>query len=100
MASKKNIPLTGEVLHVTTKERTINCLYSPNAKLISPRIQLVAIEDIPQIRSQQILLPRHVYVGDVLLRHPYECDMYISADTAAYNIRFAKYCKIRRSQKD
>ena len=87
--------LIGEVLHVTTDERSRNWVYDENASKLSREVQIVSVENIPSIRANGVSLPSHrILEGDILIKHPYEDNNYIDASKAAFEIRFTKYTLI------
>jgi len=88
-------PLVGDVIHVTSDERSRNWMLERDAKNVSREIQVVSIDNIPLYRKEKIQLPsRQICEGDVLIRHPYEPNIFIDVNKAAFEIRFSKYTLI------
>lgn len=80
-----------EVLYITPEERAINYKWEKEAKKLSSRVQIISEKDLQTLSNDgQLTIPRDVYVGDVLLKHPYEANTYIKAEDAAHKIRAAK----------
>lgn len=95
MDSIKIEPLIGDVLHITSDERSRNWMLEKDAKKISREVQIVSIDNLPAYRELGIQLPsRRICEGDVLIRHPYEPNLYIDANNASFEIRFTKYTLI------
>ncbi len=90
-----SIPLTGDIIHITSDERSLNWMYKDGAEKVAKNIQIISEESIPSLKGSGIHFPsRRLHEGDVLIRHPYEPNMYIDALNAAFEIRFSKYTLI------
>lgn len=84
-----------EVLYITPEERAINYKWEKEANKLSPRVQIISEKDLQTLSNDgQLTIPRDVYIGDVLLKHPYETNAYIQAEKAVHIIRNAKLNKI------
>ena len=90
-----SIPLTGDIIHITSDERSLNWMYKDGAEKVAKNIQIISEESIPSLKESGMHFPsRQLHEGDVLIRHPYEPNMYIDAQNAAFEIRFSKYTLI------
>ena len=88
-------PLVGEVLHVTSDERSRNWMLDKNAKKVSRDVQIISVDNIPFYKDSAIHFPSHIIrEGDILIRHPYEHNLYLDPNNAAFEIRFSKYTLI------
>lgn len=88
-------PLVGDVLHITSDERSRNWMLERDASKVSREVQIVSVDNIPLYRETGIELPhRRICIGDVLIRHPYESNLFIDVSNASFEIRFSKYTLI------
>lgn len=95
MDNVKIEPLTGDVLHITSDERSRNWMLERNAKKISREVQIVSVDNLPAYRKSGVQLPfRRICEGDILIRHPYESNLFLDASNASFEIRFSKYTLI------
>jgi len=90
-----NVPkLKGEVIHITSDERSINWEWEKNSDKVSRKIQFVSIDDIPMIRNNSDIQFPVVSENDVMIKHPFEPKTYLSIDDACNEIRIDKFFKI------
>ena len=62
--------LTGEVIYVTTPEKSINYKWKDNSEKLSPDIQVVSIEDVKKLDRD--IVDAKVRLGTILTRHPFK----------------------------
>ena len=62
--------LTGEVIYVTTPEKSINYKWTDNSEKLSPDIQVVSIEDVKKLDRD--IVDAKVRLGTILTRHPFK----------------------------
>lgn len=90
-----NVPeLKGEVIHITSDERSINWEWEKDSDKVDKKIQFVSINDIPMIRNNSDIQFPVVSENDVLIKHPFEPNTYLSIDDACNEIRIDKFLKI------
>ena len=90
-----NVPeLNGEVIHITSDEKTINWEWEKDSDKVSRQIQFVSIDDIPLIRNNSNMQLPTVFENDVLIKHPFEPNTYLSIGEACNEIRIDKFLKI------
>lgn len=76
-----------QVLYVATPERSISYQWSKDSDSIDPQVKVATLE---QIRDYKAILPKRIAVGDVLMLHPFEENLYINVNDVG-NIRNAKF---------
>ena len=85
----------GEVLHVTSDERSRNWMLEKQAKNVSRDVQIISIDNIPLYKESGVQFPFHnIKEGDIFIRHPYEPNLFLDPKNAAFEIRFSKYTLI------
>jgi len=90
-----NVPeLNREVIHITSDEKSINWEWEKDSDKVSRKIQFVSIDDIPIIRNNSDIQFPIVSENDVLIRHPFEPNTYLSTDDACNEIRIDKFFKL------
>ena len=94
MCNNKVPELNGEVIHIISDERSINWKWEKDSDKVSKKIQFVSIDDIPMIRSNSDIQFPVVIEKDVLIKHPFEPNTYLSIDDACNEIRIDKFFKI------
>ena len=86
--------LKGDVIHITSDERSINWKWDRKSDKIDKRIQFVSIDDIPAIRENTNVVFPEVYENDVLIKHPFEPNTYLNLKDAVNVIKKDKWFKI------
>lgn len=86
--------LNGEVIHITSDEKSINWEWEKDSDKVSRKLQFVSIDDIPMIRNNSDIKFPVVSENDVLIKHPFEPNTYISVNDASNEIRKDKWFKI------
>lgn len=76
-----------QVLYVATPERSISYQWSKDSDSIDSQVKVASLE---QIRDYKAILPKRIAVGDVLMLHPFEENLYINVNDVG-NIRNAKF---------
>jgi len=90
-----NVPkLNGEVIHITSDEKSINWKWEKSSDKVSRKIQFVSIDVIPMIRNNSDIQFPVVSENDVLIKHPFEPNTYLSIDDACNEIHIDKFFKI------
>lgn len=76
-----NSKLTGDVLYVTSKERSINYKWEDNCSKLNSRVQVVSIDDVnPQIDLYN--QGGAVMMDTILVKHPFIPEKYIDVNAA------------------
>lgn len=86
--------LNGEVIHITSDEKSINWEWEKDSDKVSRKIQFVSIDDIPIIRNNSDIHFPVVSENDILIKHPFEPNTYLRIDDACNVIRKDKFYKI------
>lgn len=69
--------LTGDVIYVTTPEKSVNYKWRDNYEKLSPEIQVVSIDDIKNLDRE--VVDAKVRLGTILMKHPF-MEKYIEID--------------------
>lgn len=80
------------VIYVATPERVKNYQWAEGSKYISPNVCVYTKETVMQLQCEK---PNRIQVGDVLVLHPFEEDMYVNVNEVQ-NIKNAKFFAYKR----
>lgn len=81
--------LTGEVIYVTSKERSINYKWDKNYSWLHPGVQIVAIDDIQQM-DIGIFDGKRILMDTILAKHPFIPNKYIDINASEDTITKSK----------
>jgi len=66
-------------------------MYEETNKIDHNIVQIVSIDDTKKYRDTGVFLPDSIYKGDILIRNPFEKNIYITAEEASLEIRLSKF---------
>lgn len=80
-----NLPI---VIRIDSEERTRNYKWAYNSKNLNRQVDICTIEELRA--NPSINLPKRLEIGDVLMLHPYETNLYINIEECD-NLRISKF---------
>lgn len=93
--SNMNIMVMPKVLHLVSDELARTWNWEPNSEKVDSNVKIISIDKIDSyLEGKSISLPNYINVGDVLVRHPFEPNTYVSVEKASHTIRTSKFFKV------
>ncbi|MBQ4407115.1 MAG: hypothetical protein II852_08910 [Bacteroidales bacterium] len=92
-----NNAIRGDVVHIVYDQLSRNYKYEQKAKFLDSRIQIVSIKDADELFRQdgiKLMNVVNLYEGQILMRHPFEPNTYIDANTSPLDLYRDKFEKV------
>lgn len=92
-----NNAIRGDVVHIVYDQLSRNYKYEQKAKFLDSRIQIVSIKDADELFRQdgiKLMNVGNLYDGQILMRHPFEPNTYIDANSSPLDLFRDKFEKV------